>query len=110
TGVCATLALASAPAVAAVRSPATTGTTSTTSTTSTTVPVIVFLKNQPTAAGAARARSEQRFAVIQAAQGPYLDQLRELGAADVHDFGLVDAIAARVPSSAVATLADSPGV
>jgi hypothetical protein len=107
TGICAALALASVPAVAAIRSPATTGTTGATGAT---VPVIVFLKNQPAAAGGARVRSDQRFAVIQAAQAPYLDQLQELGAADVHNYGLVDAIAARVPSSAVATLADSPGV
>ena len=74
------------------------------------VPVIVFLKNQPAAEGGDRDRSDQRFAVIQAAQAPYLDQLEQLGAADVHKYALVDAIAARVPSSAVATLADNPGV
>ncbi len=74
------------------------------------MPVIVFLKDQPAAGGGARDRSDQRFALIQAAQAPYLDQLAQLGAADVHKYGLVDAIAARVPSSAVATLADSPGV
>ena len=74
------------------------------------MPVIVFLKNQPAAGGGARDRSDQRFALIQAAQAPYLDQLEQLGAADVHRYGLVDAIAARVPSSAVAALTDSPGV
>src|ERR1700689_5833562 len=107
-GICATLALtstlASVPAVAATRSPTGPGATSAT------VPVIVFLKSQPTAPGGARDRSNQRLALIQAAQAPYLDQLEQLGAADVHRYGLVDAIAARVPSSAVGALAGSPGV
>ena len=103
-GICAALALASVPAVAAMRSPAGPAATGAT------VPVIVFLKGQPTAPGGARDRSNQRFAVMQAAQAPYLDQLERLGAADVHRYGLVDAIAARVPSSAVGALTDSPGV
>jgi Subtilase family len=103
-GICAALALASVPAVAAMRSPTAPAVTGAT------VPVIVFLKSQPTAPGGARDRSNQRFALIQAAQAPYLDQLEQLGAADVHRYGLVDAIAARVPSSAVGALTDSPGV
>jgi Subtilase family len=104
TGICAALALASVPAVAAMRSPARPAATGAT------VPVIVFLKSQPTAPGGARDRSNQRLALIQAAQAPYLDQLEQLGAADVHRYGLVDAIAARVPSSAVGALTGSPGV
>ena len=106
TGICAALALASVPAAAAAatRSPVATAATGAT------VPVIVFLKNQPAAEGGARVRSDQRFALVQAAQAPYLDQLEQLGAADVHRYALVDAIAARVPSSAVAALTDSPGV
>jgi hypothetical protein len=107
-GICAALtltsALASVPAVAAMRSPAGPAATGAT------VPVIVFLKSQPTAPGGARDRSNQRLALIQAAQAPYLDQLEQLGAADVHRYGLVDAIAARVPSSAVGALTGSPGV
>jgi Subtilase family len=104
TGICAALALASVPAAAAMRSPAAPAVTGAT------VPVIVFLKSQPTAPGGARDRSNQRSALLQAAQVPYLDQLEQLGAADVHRYGLVDAIAARVPSSAVGALSDSPGV
>jgi Subtilase family len=104
TGICAALALASVPAVAAMRSPAAPAVTGAT------VPVIVFLKSQPAAPGGARDRSNQRFALVQAAQAPYLDQLKQLGAADVHRYGLVDAIAARVPSSAVGALSDNPGV
>jgi hypothetical protein len=103
-GVCAVLALASVPAVAAMRSPEAPAPASATE------PVIVFLKKQPAAAGAATARSSQRFALMQAAQAPYLSRLQQLGAADLHEYGLVDAIAARVPSSAVAELADSQGV
>ena len=108
TGICAALALASVPAVAAERSPA--ARRRATGATGATVPVIVFLKSQPAAGGGARVRSDQRFALVQAAQAPYLDQLEQLGAADVHRYALVDAIAARVPSSAVAALTDSPGV
>jgi hypothetical protein len=103
-GICAALALASVPALAAMRSPAGPAVTGAT------VPVIVFLKSQPTAPGGARDRSDQRLALVQAAQAPYLDQLEQLGAADVHRYGLVDAIAARVPSSAVGALTDDPGV
>ena len=66
-----------------------------------TVPVIVFLKSQPAAEAEPRDRSDQRFALIQAAQAPYLDQLEQLGATDVHRYQLVDAIAARVPAAAV---------
>jgi hypothetical protein len=101
---CAALALASVPAVAATRSPVRSASAAAT------VPVIVFLKKQPAVRQSVTGRSNQRFALIQAAQVPYLDQLDQLGASDVHRYGLVDAIAARVPSSAVATLADSPGV
>ena len=115
TGICVALALAlaSVPAAATTRSPAETAATAATGpagATGATVPVIVFLKKQPAAEGGARVRSDQRFALVQAAQAPYLNQLSRLGAADVHRYALVDAIAARVPSSAVAALTDSPGV
>ena len=127
TGICAALALASVPASAAASVSAASVSAASVSAASVsaaaavrsgaaaasagpTVPVILFLKSQPAAGGGDRDRSEQRFALIQAAQAPYLQQLEQLGAADVHKYGLVDAIAARVPSSAVATLADNPGV
>jgi hypothetical protein len=103
-GLCAVLALASIPAAAATRAPAATAGASAT------VPVIVFLKKQPAATGGATVRSNQRLALIQAAQAPYLDQLAELGGTDVRRYGLVDAISARVPGAAVSALAASPGV
>jgi hypothetical protein len=65
-------------------------------------PVIVFLKSQPTAPGGARDRSGQRLALAQAAQAPYFDQLEQLGAADVHRYGLEDAIAAPDTAASVA--------
>ena len=74
------------------------------------MPVIVFLKNQPAAEEGTTARSDQRFALIQAAQAPYLDQLQQLGATDVHSYRLVNAISARVPAGAQARISDSPGV
>jgi hypothetical protein len=74
-----------------------------------TVPVIVFLKN-PLAEPRSRIRSGQRTALMQAAQAPYLGQLRALGATGVHGYRLVDAIAARVPVSALGAIGTSPGV
>ncbi len=106
-GVCATLALYAVPAGAATlatRSPAASGTTDGT------LPVIVFLKNEPAAEEGTTARSDQRFALIQAAQAPYLDQLQQLGATDVHSYQLVNAISARVPAAAEARISESPGV
>jgi hypothetical protein len=70
----------------------------------------VFLKNQPTPPAARTVRADQRFALIQAAEAPYLGRLEQLGATDMHSFQLVDAISARVPSDAEAQIADSPGV
>ena len=58
----------------------------------------------------ATARIDQRSALIQAAQAPYLDQLEQLGATDVHSYQLVNAISARVPAGAQARISDSPGV
>src|SRR3984957_10233797 len=110
TGICAALALASVPAAAAMRAPAAPAALAGPAAAGAAVPVIVLLKKQPAAEGGDRDRSDQRFAVIQAAQAPYLNQLEQLGAADVHKYALGDATAARIPSSAVATLADSPGV
>ena len=69
-------------------------------------PVIIFLRNP--LAGAASPVG--RLAQIRAAQAPYLDRLARLGATGVHGYRLADAIAARVPASALAGLAASPGV
>jgi hypothetical protein len=74
-----------------------------------TQPVIVFLKKQLPGAGS-RIRSEERSAEIQAAQAPYLGQLQADGATHMHPYRLVDAIAARVPASALGSISDSPGV
>jgi hypothetical protein len=74
------------------------------------VPVIVFLKDQPAVAGVSTVRSGKRAAGIQAAQSPYLQQLRQLGATNVKSYRLVDAFAATVPATAVGQLAASPGV
>jgi Subtilase family len=74
-----------------------------------TVPVIIFLKNQSAATGS-RLRSGKPFAVIQAAQAPYLERLRSLGATNVLSYHLVNAIAARVPASSLASITTSPGV
>jgi hypothetical protein len=106
-GVCATLALCSVPAGAATlaaRSPATPGVTGGT------VPVIIFLKSQPAPEAGTTVRSDQRFALVQAAQAPYRDQLEQLGATDVHGYQLVNAISARVPAASEAQIADRPGV
>ncbi|HEY3877600.1 MAG TPA: S8 family serine peptidase [Trebonia sp.] len=74
-----------------------------------TEPVIIFLKNQFAEAGTSL-RSDQRFALLQAAQAPYLGQLQQLGATDVHGYRLADAISARVPASAVSAISASSGV
>ena len=74
------------------------------------MPVIVFLRKQPGGATGSPVRSPERSALIQAAQAPYLDQLQQLDATDVHEYQLVDAISARVPSTAVGQLTASPGV
>ena len=73
-----------------------------------TVPVIVFLKNQWAGAGT-QIRSDERGALIQAAQAPYLGQLRALGATGVTGYRLADAIAARVPAAALGAIAPPPG-
>jgi hypothetical protein len=71
--------------------------------------VIIFLKNQ--FAGTAGAiGSGQRQAQLQAAQAPYLGQLQQLGATDVHGYQLADAISAKVPATALDTISGSPGV
>jgi hypothetical protein len=115
-GVAAALALSSAPAAGTARAPRApraaraaravpVGATAVTR-----VPVIVFLKDQPEGPGASHLRSGQRFALIQAAQTPYLQQARQLGATNVKSYRLVDAFAASVPATAVRQLAASPGV
>src|ERR1700722_18212062 len=71
--------------------------------------VIIFFKSE-FAGTASRDRSAERLAQIQAAQVPYLGQLRSLGATDVHRYRLVNAIAARVPSAALDAVAASAGV
>ena len=74
-----------------------------------TAPVIIFLKN-PLAGAASPVGPAGRLAQVQAAQAPYLARLARLGATGVHGYRLADAIAARVPASALAGLAASPGV
>ena len=74
-----------------------------------TAPVIIFLKDHPTEA-ANSAGPAGRLAMFRAAQAPYLRRLTRLGATGVHGYRLADAIAARVPASALAALAASPGV
>ena len=74
-----------------------------------TAPVIIFLRNAGTGA-AGPVGSARRLDLIRAAQAPYLARLARLGATGVHRYQLVDAIAARVPASALAGLAASPGV
>jgi hypothetical protein len=113
-GVCSALALAgvsagAGPAGAATASGPARSAGGGSGTSGSTVPVIIFLKNQPGAA-VSRNRSDQRSAVIQAAQAPYLGQLRALGATGVTGYRLVDAIAARVPTSALGAITTSPGV
>jgi Subtilase family len=106
-GVCATLALYAVPAGAATlaaRSPAALGTTGGGA------PVIVFLKSQPAPKEGTTARSDQRFALFQAARARYLNQLQQLGATDVHSYQLVSAISARVTAAAGARISGSPGV
>jgi len=107
-GVCSALALAAVSAGAAWPAAAAADPV-TAAGTSGTVPVIIFLKNQWAEAGS-RIRSDQRPALIQAAQAPYLGQLQSLGATDVLRYRLVDAIAARVPASALGAIAAGPGV
>ena len=98
-GVCATLALCSGPGRGRHAGGQTGG--GLTATASGTIPVIVFLKNQPALRQEASTRYGRRSALIQAAQTPYLDQLRQLGATDVHGYQLVNAISARVPAAAL---------
>jgi len=105
---CSALAMGAVPAAAAGNAPARAA--AALGRTGTTVPVIVFLKKQPAGAIGSPVRSGDRSALIQAAQAPYLDQLQQLGAADVRGYRLVDAIAARVPAAAVGQLAQNPGV
>ena len=114
-GVCATLALCTIPAGAATqpaRSHTATAKASERPAASGDIraPVIVFLKNQPPPAAGTTTRYGRRSALIQAAQTPYLEQLRQLGATDVHSYQLVNAISARVPAAAEARISDSPGV
>jgi len=74
-----------------------------------TVPVIIFLKNQWPEAGS-HLRINQRTALLQAAQAPYVEQLAAVGATKVLGYRLVNAIAARVPAAAVGSISASPGV
>ena len=109
---CSALAMGAIPAKGAIQAVAASAARSPAAlkTTGTTVPVIVFLKKQPTGPTGGPVRSDERSALIQAAQAPYLDQLQQLDATDVRGYRLVDAIAARVPAAAVEQLAASPGV
>ena len=117
-GVGATLALAAAsagagPAAAAQASGAAQSTatraTATQATAGGSQRVIIFLKKQWPETGS-RIPSGQRTALIQAAQSPYVGQLHALGATEMHGYRLVDAIAARVPASALPSITASPGV
>ena len=72
-------------------------------------PVIIFLR-KPLADAASPVGSAGRLAQIRSAQAPYLARLARLGATGVHSYRLADAIAARVPASALAGLGTSPGV
>ena len=74
-----------------------------------TQPVIIFLRNQWAETGS-RIRSDQRTALIQTAQAPYVGQLLALGATGVHGYRLVNAISARVPASSLGAITSSPGV
>ena len=74
-----------------------------------TEPVIIFLKNQFAVTGTGL-RSDQRLAQLQAAQAPYVGQLQQLGATDVHGYQLANAISARVPAAAAGAISDFPGV
>ena len=66
------------------------------------IPVIVFLGGQLSPGGAApRTRSGEEFA---------LQDARRAGATGIRRYGLVNAFAARMPTSAVADLAARPGV
>jgi Subtilase family len=85
------------------------GTAAAASATGSAEPVIIFLKNQFAGTGTSP-RSADRLALMQAAQAPYLGQLQQLGATDVHSYQLADAIAARVPAAAVGAISASPGV
>jgi hypothetical protein len=67
--------------------------------------VIIFLNNQ-FSSSAGSLRSER----MQAAQAPYVGQLQQLGATDVHGYQLANAISAEVPASAVSAIKDHPGV
>src|SRR5882762_1401842 len=94
-GVCSALALGgvsagAGPAAASGAAPSTSAgpVTGTPAGASGTVPVIVFLKNQWAEPGS-RIRSDKRIALIQAAQAPYLGQLRALGATGVTGYRLV---------------------
>src|SRR3984957_17549374 len=106
-GACSVLALAAVSAAGPAR--AATG-AATSAGAGLSAPVIIFLKNQPAAAAGSPAGPAMRLAQVQAAQVPYLARLARLGATGVHGYRLVNAIAARVPASALAGLAASPGV
>jgi hypothetical protein len=101
-GACGTLALAGGVPPASARTIAAAGTR---------VPVIVFLKYQPPiSARDGTVGLRQRGEAIEAAQAPYLAELRAMDATAVKSYRLVNAFAATVPASAARQLAASPGV
>ena len=113
-GVCSALALAGSAAAAGPAAAATAGRSAPTGPDraagdSGTEPVIIFLKSQWAGSGS-RIRSEQRSAVVEATQASYAGRLQALGATHLHSYRLVDAIAARVPASALGAITRSPGV
>jgi hypothetical protein len=101
-GACSALALTAVTTAAGPAAAKVTGTAAT-------APVIIFLKNPQTAAESPLSAAG-RLAQVRAAQAPYLARLAQLGAAGVHGYRLVNAIAARVPAAALPGLAASPGV
>jgi hypothetical protein len=109
TAACSALTLAAFSASAGPAQVAATGKAAASAATGTTEPVIIFLANQFADSGSGL-RSEQRSAQLQAAQAPYVGQLRSLGATDVHGYRLGNAISARVPAAAVDAIEQSAGV
>jgi hypothetical protein len=101
-GACGTLALAGGAPPASARTVVAAGAR---------VPVIVFLKYQPPiAASGDTAGLRQRGEAIEAAQAPYLSELRAMNATAVKRYRLVNAFAATVPAAAARKLAASPEV
>lgn len=72
--------------------------------------VIVILRDQVAGVPASLGHHAERRAALHAAQAPVLTTLNRLQAARVHGFDTINAIATRIPKSAVAELAAHPAV